>query len=183
MKLKLLTAVRHPILKFERLTNTPPGSGVINAVFFLSVTFLCFQIAESVRIHNNAARLYRLARDQIPAAWIFLINPRGLRMLTEIKEACDLFFIPTPAKSQNFLCMRVQCPALRLRSESFFFFSYFFKNIQRMKKASLYGIRRINIFCQLCFINSVLHLGQRTMIRPFPRGMRIFCPHWGHLYI
>ena len=74
MKLKLLTAVRHPILKFERLTNTPPGSGVINAVFFLSVTFLCFQIAESVRIHDNAARLYRLARDQIPAACIFLTS-------------------------------------------------------------------------------------------------------------
>ena len=34
---------------------------------------------------------------------------------------------------------------------------------------------------QLCFINSVPHLGQRTMILPFPRGIRIFCLQCGQL--
>jgi len=34
---------------------------------------------------------------------------------------------------------------------------------------------------QLCFINSVPHLGQRTMILPFPLGIRIFWLQCGHL--
>ena len=36
---------------------------------------------------------------------------------------------------------------------------------------------------QALFLNSVLHLGHLTIMLPLPRGMRIFWPQEGHLYI
>jgi hypothetical protein len=47
-----------------------------------------------------------------------------------------------------------------------------------LKPPLLKGLFKNDSFAdQLCFINSVPHLGQRTMILPLPRGIRIFCLH------